>query len=781
MEGFLERLGRFSARCRWAMVVGWIVVTVAAVHFLPALSSVVDTQNSAFLPASEPSIQAAALEAPFQSSTQSQALLVASAAGRTLTPADEAAVLAAEEAVRAVPGVTTVKDLATSANGQARLASVEAAVPASGSVADREVTSIRHVLDQSRFGSVAVPADLTFDLTGTLAISADNAAANRKAQERTELLSYLLIILILLLVYRSALAWLINLIPAAIVLSLSEPVVGVLAKHGLPASPVTPVMMTVLVLGAGTDYGLFLIMRFREELELGLEPRPAVAAAMRQVGESVLYAGLTVAGALFCLVISSFGIYRGLGPSLAIGILLMLVASLTLTPALLAISGRATFWPSKVRRGNHSEGVWGRVAERCAAHPAVTLVSGVVILGVFALGCVGFTTTGFSGGNSAPARSGSAAGLAVLDANFPASVTNPTDIVFTFPESVWTAPGGVDRLAAAQQQLVASRHFAAVTGMLNPIGDKAQVTPAQLSGLYAAFGPPNRLGPAPPSSLTAEQQKIYSFYRSTAQFVSSDGRTVNFATSLSTGDPTDAASVAAVPALRQLTTSIAHQIHATDSGVYGIAAFSADVERVANADLLKIFPIVALVIAILLALLLRSLVAPVFLLLSVGLSYFATLGITHVIFVRWGGQPGINFVLPFMLFVFLVALGEDYNILVMSRIREETLLHGTEPQGVHTSVTRAVGATGSTVTSAGIILAGTFGAVGLVGGSAQLQEIGVALAIGILLDTFVVRTLLVPSTVQLLGRWTWWPSRLGRARASRPAAATVEEPQPELA
>ena len=295
MEGFLERLGRLSVRFRWVMVALWLVGTVAAVHLLPALSSVVDTQNSAFLPADQPSIEAAALEAPFQSTTTSQALIVASAGGRALTAADGAAVLAAEHTVSQVAHVASVKDLATSANGNVRLASVEADVPVSGSVADAEVAAIRAVLHRDSFGTVAVPDGLTFNLTGALAVSADNAAANKKAQEKTELFSYLIIIVILLLVYRSALAWLINLIPAGIVLALSEPVVGVLAQHGVvPASPITPVMMTVLVLGAGTDYGLFLIMRFREELEDGLAPHDAVVAAMRQVGESVVYAGLTV-------------------------------------------------------------------------------------------------------------------------------------------------------------------------------------------------------------------------------------------------------------------------------------------------------------------------------------------------------------------------------------------------------------------------------------------------------------------------------------------------------
>lgn len=768
MRRALERLGRLSVRYRWLVIAGWLGGTVACVILLPSLSSVVDTQNSAFLPAHQPSVQAGKLETPFQASGASQALLVASNQGRALTPADQAAVTAAEEALEGVPRVVVpVRDLATSVDGKVRLASVDAKVPMSGTAADDEVAALRAVLSRHGFGGVEVPASLTFNLTGPLATSADNAAANASSQARTEGLTYLIIIVILLLVYRSALGPLVNLVPAGIVLALSEPVIGGLAKAGLPVSSVTPVMMTVLVLGAGTDYGLFLILRFKEELGRGVEPRRAVAEALGHVGESVVYAGLTVAGALFCLILSSFGIYRGLGPSLALAILLMLLASVTLTPALLAVFGRHAFWPAQVVVVPRRDGLWSRVAERCAGRPGLTMGVGVIVLVVLALGVVGLRTTGFSGGSSSPAGADSARGTAIVDASFPPSVTNPTDLVFAFPTSVWTSPGGLDRLAAAEQEVAGSARVKEVNGPFDPVG--LQITVAQLTELHQALGSPNQLPAAPPPDLSPELSRVYSMYRSVAQYVSGDGKTVQFAVTLPSGAPTSAGSVAAVPGLRELVSSVAARAGATESGVYGLAPFSYDVKALANHDLLEIFPIVALVIAILLALLLRSLVAPVFLLLSVALSYGSTLGFTNLVFVHLGGQPGINFVLPFLLFVFLVALGEDYNILVMSRIREECVACGVHPDSVRISVVRAVGATGTTVTSAGIILAGTFAAVAIGGQSSQMAEIGVALAFGILLDTFVVRTLLVPSMVQLLGRMTWWPSSLGRVERREPS------------
>jgi RND superfamily putative drug exporter len=188
--------------------------------------------------------------------------------------------------------------------------------------------------------------------------------------------------------------------------------------------------------------------------------------------------------------------------------------------------------------------------------------------------------------------------------------------------------------------------------------------------------------------------------------------------------------------------------------VAGQAAFDYDIATASDADLVHIVPIVLLVIGALLAIVLRSLVAPLYLLASVGVSYLASLGLAVLVFVKIGGQPGLNFLLPFLMFVFLLALGEDYNILVMTRIREEAQSSALGP-----AVQRAINATGTTVTSAGMVLAGTFLVLTVAGGS-QVQQIGFGIAAGILMDTFLVRTLLIPSTAVLLGRWNWWPSRL---------------------
>jgi putative drug exporter of the RND superfamily len=263
-----------------------------------------------------------------------------------------------------------------------------------------------------------------------------------------------------------------------------------------------------------------------------------------------------------------------------------------------------------------------------------------------------------------------------------------------------------------------------------------------------------------------------------ARFVSSDGRTVQYIAVESRGG---ALPISDVPNVRGLATRTGSSVDAAASGVFGIQPFAYDVDQLSSSDLWHIIPVVAILIAILLAIVMRSLVAPLYLVTSVLLSYLAALGLTALIFVHFGGQSGINFVLPFLMFVFLMALGSDYNVLVMTRIREESH-HATTREAVR----RAIAATGTTVTTAGLILGGTFGVLAFAGGGAsggsQIQQIGYGVAFGVVMDTFVVRTILVPAFVVLLGRRNWWPS--GLWRQGEPAgvdAGAMAQPEREAA
>ena len=605
------------------------------------------------------------------------------------------------------------------------------------------------------------PAGLSVDITGSLATNVDNQNASSRAQRLTQLFSNLIILVMLFIVYRSLLAPLLTLIPAVLVLALAGPIIAQASTVGLPVSSVTQVILTVLILGAGTDYGLFLTLRMREELQRGLTPHDAVIRAVERVGESITFSAGTVIGALLCLLLAQFGIYRGLGPGLAIGIALMLLAALTLLPALLAIFGRAAFWPLRLDGGAAQVGAWGRISATVVARPAITLAIGLVLFGGTALLALGYAPAGFAGTTTGPTGSESANGTAALAAHFPAAVVNPTTVIMQFPTSVW---GNLAVVNSAEAGLASATPFTAVSGPLNPNG--TAIDPATLAAAYLRLGPPALLPAEPPAGLTAAQGEQYRAYRAEAQFISPDGRTVQFYTTLAAGDPGGAAALQAVPAIRTTVAQVATAAGATGSGVVGRAPVAYDVSNTSDSDLTKIVPIVLVLIAFLLGIVMRSVVAPLYLVASVALSFATSLGIAVLIFVRIGGQGGLNFVLPFLMFIFLMALGEDYNILVMSRIREEA-----HHQPLRAAIATALNATGTTVTSAGVILAATFLVAGLAGNSDQIHQLGISIGIGVLLDTFLVRTLLVPSVVALLGRWNWWPSALSRQTVPAPAAS----------
>jgi RND superfamily putative drug exporter len=253
---------------------------------------------------------------------------------------------------------------------------------------------------------------------------------------------------------------------------------------------------------------------------------------------------------------------------------------------------------------------------------------------------------------------------------------------------------------------------------------------------------------------------------------------VQFETGLKAGDPSTTPAMNAVPAVRTAAAAAMGTIGATDYGVGGQAPALYDISSISNSDLATVIPIAIVIIGFLLALVMRSLVAPLYLIVSVGLSYLAALGLSVLLFVKIAGDGGLVFFLPFLMFVFLLALGEDYNILVMSRIREEA-----QHLPLKEAVSRALVATGTTVTSAGLVLGGTFAVFAIVGaqqGSSQFRDVGAGLALGVLMDTFLVRTLLVPSTVVLLGRWNWWPSKLSRRDAEPRVVAGDDAPEEPL-
>ncbi|MGD0321093.1 MAG: MMPL family transporter [Acidimicrobiales bacterium] len=763
-------LGRLVVRFRWPVVLAWIVVIVVSSRALPSLGSEVNNDNSQFLPSSAPSAKAATLATPIlgSSSSTSEVFVVASSSNGTLVSADAAAVVHEAQLTAAVPKVKATHLLGTSPDG--KVARILVLI----GVNQVDVTDQKPVLDrlQATFGRLGAPPDLHFHLAGTVATNVANQASSNRTGSRVQLFSFLLIILLLILIFRSVLAPIVTLLPAGVALVVSNRFIGALGAHGIKISEITQLLLIVLLLGAGTDYGLFLVFRVREEIRSGLDPKGAVVKALARVGESISASAATVIFALLSLMLASFGIYHDLGLPLALGIAVMLVAGLTLLPALLAILGNAVFWPWRVVavEGGEREGWWGRVAGRLVSRPIETLVLGVLVFGGLAGAVAGYHSGGFGGALQAPAGSDAAAGNTVLAKHFPEASSNPANLVLRYAAPVWSDPSPLE---VAQQALQSSGKFTSLSGPLDPNG--TALSPATLAELHARFGAPSSL----PQDLPAGAQITsleYNAYRATTQFVSADGTTVQFQAEFRAGPQESTAALDATPEIRKAVSVAANRSGAIASGVAGEAAALYDVSSTSNRDLLHVVPLAIIAIGILLALVLRSAVAPLYLIVSVALSYFAALGVSTLVFIDIGGSTGLTFILPFLMFIFLLALGEDYNILVMTRVREEA--HG---RALRDAVVRAIGRTGPTVTSAGIVLAGTFAVFGIAGGGgpsgSQIRDIGFGLAIGILMDTFLVRTLLVPSTVALLGRWNWWPARLGR----RPGASREEETAMALA
>ncbi len=801
IDAIFGAIGRFAVRFRWLVVLVWIAAAFVAVTQLPSLASVTNNNNSTFLPASAPSERAAVLAAPLGTANLFGIPVVAARSGGPLTPADVTALTSLQHQLGTVPNVSRVQDLGRSPDGQAEQLQVLA--QASGGNQSQQTDLINGL--RAKIARADLPAGLQVHLAGDIAISVDQQKASGNTGGKVQDFSALFIIVLLVLIFRSLTLALTTLAPAFISVLISGPLVAEAAKHGLQVSPLAQFLLIVLVLGAGTDYGLFLVFRVREELRAGPhdtqgESYPgsrsapgsmlrdlarartpaaeAIIKSVTRVGESITFSAATVIAAVLTLLLASFTFYSDLGVPFAIAIGVTLVAALTLLPALLSIRlsllavkrtlfrtmfGRPKLLPWNIQ-GSGKSGVWGQVAGRIVRHPAPTLLAGLVVFGGLAVAVTGYKAAGFGGDVSPPAGSDSAAGQALLSKHFPQAAANPTSVIFRFGNPVWQDP---QPLATATSKLRASGLFTQVIGPLNPAG--APITPAEYSALHAQLGPAKALPPVPPPGTTVPPA-LYEAYRATSNYISPDGRIVQYSTGLKAGDPGGTAALDAVPAIRAATTATGKAIGATDSAVGGEAPAIYDISSISNSDLKRVIPAAIVVIGLLLAIVLRSLVAPLYLIASVGISYLAAFGLSVLLFVEIGHSGGLVFFMPFLMFIFLLALGEDYNILMMTRIREEA-----QRIRLRDAVTRALGATGTTITSAGLVLAGTFVVFGIVAGSgaggSQFRDIAVGLALGILMDTFLVRTLLVPSTVVLLGRWNWWPSKMSRPSAQRPAAA----------
>ncbi|MGZ3146507.1 MMPL family transporter [Lentzea chajnantorensis] len=652
------------------LLVVWLAVGGFTGPYAGKLSEVAENDSSAFLPNSAESTQVAELQKKFQQTNAIPAIVVAERQGG-LTAEDTRFLADRGKGFQASPVIPSQED------GDA--AQIVVLLDPAKDVKDG--------VAELRDGSRSAPQGLTVLVTGPAAQVADLVEAFGGIDGLLLLVAGAVVALILLVVYRSPLLPLVVLVSAVFALGLASFVVYLLAKYDVLAlNGQSQGILSILVFGAATDYALLLVSRFREELRDEENRFTAIRSAWRGTVEPIAASAGTVILGVLCLLFSDLDSNKGLGPVAAIGIGAALLTAMTFLPAVLALLGRAAFWPFAPKLGSpHPEtsGLWGRVAALVRRKPrAIWIVTALVLL----------------------------AGAAFLP-QLKASGTAQSDVFLTEVESV-----------AGQEVL--SRHFPGGTGSPTVIIANEGKT-ADVVAKAAVDGVAN----VRPSG-------------------TADGL-VRIEATLADAPDSDAA-VATVERIR----AAVHGVEGADAKVGGQTATLLDTRTTSERDRLLIIPIVLVVIFLVLALLLRSVLAPLLLIGTVVLSFAATMGVSALVFNHLFDFPGADPVVPLFGFVFLVALGIDYNIFLMTRVREETQQLGTVEGTI-----RGLSLTGGVITSAGVVLAATFAALAVLP-ILFLTQIAFIVAFGVLLDTLLVRSLLVPALSVDIGGRIWWPSKL---------------------
>ncbi|WP_328622668.1 MMPL family transporter [Streptomyces sp. NBC_00354] len=724
----IRALTGFATRSPWKVIALWAVLGIATSILGQAfVFRVTQPGTGEFLPATYDS--AAALKVAeehfgVKPDANPLTMLVARADGAKLSESDEllidaeAAKLARREVAmpktKETPPFTKdhsqvprISPAMTAPDRSFRLLSVEL----TGNLLDPGMQELyRAFRDQAR--AEFTEAGLRTGFTAGLANSVDTADAEKTRSTVVGIAMLAVIVLLHVLVFRSVLAALLPLLVVSVIGGAAAGVVvGASLLTGVRLDASTPQLINVVLIGIGIDYFLFLLFRFREQLRARPEQtgRAAAAEVAGRVGTAVTSAALTIVAAFSTLGVASFGQFRVLGPAIAVSVLVMLLGSLTLMPALLAVTGRKMFWPSRGLRREPPEGMAGRMGRQVAKRPVTMVLASLAVLGALAAGLAGMQTD-YGPGGAGDTGTAAARTAAEIARALPAGVSDPTTVFVTASDG-----GRLDAHALGGL----SKALAAVEG----VGQIAPVVPSE-DGRAARID----------LFLTADPQEQQ-------------------ARDLVSGPVRDAVA--------------AHRPEGTEAHVGGTAALFADISSAVSGDLKVVFPVAAGLILLILILLLRSLLAPLVLMISVGLSFAATLGASALVSQNLLDRPGVNFMLPLVLFLFVVALGTDYNILISDRIREEM----EKPGSAREAVARAVRQTAPAIATAGLVLAASFGSLA-VNPNPGTQEIGFATALGIMLSAFVLSVVLVPALAALLGRSIWWPVR--PRRTDRTAVHTGE-------
>ncbi|MBD8043512.1 MMPL family transporter [Arthrobacter sp. Sa2BUA2] len=703
------------------LIIVWFVVGGIGGPYFGKISEVTENDQASYLPASSASTQVADLQEQFSDSNAIPAVVVFVNDGG-LTAEDRTFIEGRAQAVEGAQGVAgEISPVQYSQDGKA----AEFFVPvADDSETTTSVENLRSLIEDG-----PPPEDLDGYVTGPAGQLADISDAFSGIDGTLLLVAVGAVLVILIIVYRSPLLPILVLLTSIFALSAAILVVFWLAKANLVSiNGQVQGILFILGIGAATDYSLLYVSRYRETLRDYSDRWSATWAALKGTFEPVLASAATVIAGLLCLLLSDLNSNKALAPVASIGIAFSFLAAMTLLPALLFVFGRAAFWPRRPVFGSEhaeldheSKGIWARTARTIRSHPRRTWVICAIVLAAAAVGTLQFRASGIPQSDVVLGETQSGDGQEVLGEHFPSGSGSPVLII---------APQ--DELQAVANTVLANPDIASVAVAAS--GTPAGQLPVTADGVQV---------PPIPGSESAAPKTV-------------DGQVLLEATL--TQDPD---SDAAQDTVKELRSDLAGYPGVL---VGGTTATSVDTNAAATHDRNLIIPVVLVVILFLLMLLLRSILAPVLLILTVMLSFAATLGISALVFNQVLDFPGADPAVPLYGFIFLVALGVDYNIFLMTRVREESLVHGTR-----NGVIRGLMITGGVITSAGVVLAATFAALGVIP-VLFLAQIAFIVSFGVLLDTLVVRSLLVPALSYDIGPKIWWPSKL--AKVSR-----TDEPQ----
>jgi putative drug exporter of the RND superfamily len=689
------------------LILGWLAAAGVGGPTFGKLSTVVSNDQSSFLPESAESTTVQDALPEFLGADEVPAIVVV-ATDRDLTEGELADLDALQQEIAELDGVVETSPLVPSEDGEA--VQIVALLDSSGEIAD-DVERLRALIEDAGLGD-----ELRAAVTGPAGFSADIGEAFAGIDGILLLVALAAVLVILIIVYRSPLLPLLVLFTSVAALCLAILIVFELAKADvLTLSGQTQGILFILVVGAATDYGLLYTARFREALGQTRSRWQATVAALKGSTEPIVASGGTVIAGLLCLLLSDLVSNQQLGPVAAIGIACAIVAGLTLLPALLLAFGRVAFWPvaptpERPRVKPDGKGLWGGVSRLVERRTRLVWIATAIVLGIGAVGVTQLQADGVPSSEFVVGESQARDGQALLSEHYPGGSGTPTQVLA--PE------GDLDEVAEA---------LADVDG----VDGVAVVSEDSPSGSIP-------LPVDPRSPFAAAEPTVV------------DGLVLVQATLADAPD-----SDAAQETVRQIRDAV-HPI-APEVAVGGTTATAIDTNVASSHDRALIIPIVLVVISLILMALLRSIVAALVLLVTTVLSYYTALGVGAVI-LQAMGIPDMDPAVPLFAFVFLVALGVDYNIFLMTRVREEV-----GRLGHREGVLRGLRVTGGVITSAGVVLAATFAALGVIPVLFLLQ-LAIIVALGVLIDTTLVRSLLVPALALEIGPKTWWPSKLARER-----------------